>query len=247
MSDEKEKQESQDSVIGQLESQLNQTLAIKKEEISRILEERIKAEQNDAKRRIDEIEQEFSEEKKNLNIYREMFTELETNRIKMKKKIKSHLEKAVSFQSDIVELTGKTLEELKIVNELSQQLETFEHEIEGKMAAVQKELETKYGIKTPLPNANGADDIAFDLEQELSKLHKIKELLGKQAIPEEAIHSDGQEPETGAGEFFEPAEVPDETAGAGGDESEPPAPEIEGVPEEFGSRPGRYWTIFWLC
>ncbi|MBU4457009.1 MAG: hypothetical protein KKA65_05920, partial [Nanoarchaeota archaeon] len=49
---------------------------------------------------------------------------------------------------------------------------------ETEMSVIRKDLEEKYGIKTADTQTGSQDDLDFNLDQELSKLSKIKELLG---------------------------------------------------------------------
>jgi len=172
-------------IIEEIEGQLGEALAKKKEEIEKELEERIRREKEEAQKRIELIEKEFEEEKKALKSYRDTIKEFENNKGKLKVQIKEHLDKAIKFQTEIEKLTAQTLEELKEVSELNQKLDELNKEAEEKAAALKKELEDRFGIVAEVMKANEHRDLEVNLEQELAKLRKIKELLTTPEMAEE--------------------------------------------------------------
>jgi hypothetical protein len=174
------------SIVDKIENQLQDILTKKKEEIERSLEERIRKERDDAQRKLEEIEKDYESEKETLVRYKSKFSEIETRRDEIKKRIKTHLDMAVRYQTEISGLTGKTLEELKKVGELNRLLDEYQKQAESELSGMKKDLESKYGIVAALPRSNGPEDMDFNLEQELTKLKKIKELLGSKENGAEA-------------------------------------------------------------
>lgn len=175
-------------IIEEIKGQLGEALAKKKQEIESELEERIKKEKEEAQKRLAQIEKEFEEEKKALKNYRDTIKEFENNQAKLKEKIKGHLDKAIKFQTEIEKLTAQTLEELKEVSELNQKLDELNKEAEEKATALKKELEDRFGIVAEVMKTNEHRELEVNLEQELAKLRKIKELLtSPEAIEEEKI------------------------------------------------------------
>lgn len=235
------------SIIEEIESQLQSVLAKKREAVEQELQEKIRVEQEEAQKRISEIESELEGNKEALENYKNVLSQFENDKEGVKDEIKAHLNTAIQLQTDIEKMTGQTLQELKTVGELTKKLEEINHEASTKVNALKKELEEKYGIVTQVPESIGADDVDFDLENELEKLEKIKELLGstdvamkdfaaetraEEEAPEEKVEEEGEaESEEKATEGEEPtAEAEAEEAEA---EAEKKAEErAEEEPEE---------------
>ena len=169
-------------IIEDVESQLEKIFKKKKQEIEEELEGKIEQEKKEAEKKIHQIEKELEDEKEALVNYRTTLAEFENNKADTKSQIKEHLEKAVQSLAKIDTLTAQTLEELKKVNELNQKLEEFHHAAEEKTAILKKDLEEKFGIVTEGLEAKELEDV--DLKQELTKLKRIKELLGPTETPE---------------------------------------------------------------
>jgi DNA repair exonuclease SbcCD ATPase subunit len=216
------------SVIEEIEEQLGEALSKKKDEIEKELEERIKREKEEAKKRIEDIEKEFAEERQALKSYRDTIKEYENNKSKLRDQIKEHLDKAIQFQSDIESLTAKTLEELKALGELNKRLEDLHKEAEEKASVLKKNLEDRFGIVAEVIKTNEVSGVDIDLDRELSKLKKIKELL---TSPAEALAEEAEEAKEEAEEMEEVAEEAEE---APEEEEVIPAPEgeVEAAAEE---------------
>ena len=181
----KDSNENSQSIVKKIENQLDEVLIRRKQEVSKALEEKIRLEKEEAQRRLDEIEKAFEDEKNVLSKYRDKFGEIESQKTEFKDLVKKHLEKAVQYQTEIGGLTGKTLEELKKVRELHYQLEDFQKTSRQELMTIKNDLEEKFGIEAPLPVNKEHEEVDFNLEKELSKLKKIKELLGNSDAAEE--------------------------------------------------------------
>jgi hypothetical protein len=229
------------SLIEEIEEQLGEALSKKKDEIEKELEERIKREKEEAKKRLDEIEKEFAEEKQALKNYKDTIKEYEENRTKLKDEIKGHLDKAVQYQNDIESLTAKTLEELKTLGDLNQKLEELQKEAEDKAAVLKKELEERFGIVAEVIETNEVGEVDIDLDRELSKLKKIKELLtSPEAAAEEAeeVKEEAGEREEVAGEQEVAEEAEEEAVEKKEEEAAPPEEEAEEKPEQEAEAAG---------
>ncbi len=178
------------SIIEEIESQLQNVLAKKKEEVEQELQEKIKAEQEEAQKKISQIESELEGNKEALENYKNVLTQFENEKEGVKSEIKSHLDTAIQLQTDIEQMTGQTLQELKTVSELTKKLEEINHEASTKVNALKTELEEKYGIVTQVPDSISADEVDYDLENELAKLEQIKELLGSAGVGMKGIGED---------------------------------------------------------
>jgi hypothetical protein len=169
-------------VIDEIETKLEGLLNKRKEEIERDLEERIRAEKAEADKKLEAIDKEIQKGRGLLHDYRSVINEFETERSAIQRQIKEHFERAVEYQTEIEKKAGMTLEELRMVSELNRKLETLQQSAEEKVNTFRKDLEERFGIVAHLPETKEEEEIKIDLEQELSKLRKIKELL--EAEPE---------------------------------------------------------------
>jgi hypothetical protein len=177
--------------IEEIETKLERLLNKRKEEIERDLEERIRVEKAEADKKIDAIQKEINKGRGLLQDYRTVISEFETERSALQRQIKEHFDRVVGFQTEIEKMAGLTLEELRKVGELNRKLDTLHHSAEEKVSTFRKDLEERFGIIAQLPASREEEELKIDLEEELAKLRKIKELLevepGKtEEIPVEA-------------------------------------------------------------
>ena len=173
-------------VIEEIESKMENIWLRRKEEIERELEARIRAEREEAGRKIEAIEKEINKGRNVLQDYRSVVSEFETERASLQRQIKEHFDKAVGFQTEIEKMAGLTMEELRLVRELNARLEALHQSAEVKVNSFRKDLEEKFGIVAQLPESLEEEDLKVDLEQELQKLKKIKQILEAGAVEIEA-------------------------------------------------------------
>jgi len=171
------------SIISGIEDQLREILAKKKEAVERDLEEKINLQKREAQSRMAQIERELAEEREALDSYKEILSNFETDKDKIKREVKGHLDAAIEYQAEIKSLTAKTLRELEKVSELDQKLLIINHDATEKIAILKKDLEEKFGVVAKIPEIDDITSINFNLEAELRKLNKIRELLGVEVKP----------------------------------------------------------------
>jgi len=177
------------SIIEEIEDQLDQILSKKRKEIESELEAKIERDRSEARDKMDELEQELSEERDSLKSYRSALSEFDREKKEIKAQIQTHLAKAAEYQPQIEALAAKTIGELKKVMELNEKLEELNIEAVSRVESMKVELKEKVGITpapdpTPSPPAETKEhkDIQSSLDSELEKLKKIKELLGKDSV-----------------------------------------------------------------
>lgn len=164
-------------IIEEIEGKLEKILTKKKQEIEKELEEKIRTIKEEAEKRIDVIEKELEKGKQILHDYRAVISEFETERTTLQRQVKEHFDKAVSYQTEIEKLASLTLEELRVISDLNKRLENLHLTAEEKINYYRKDLEERFGIVAELPEAPVEEEVKIDLEQELLKLRKIKQLL----------------------------------------------------------------------
>jgi hypothetical protein len=181
-------------VIEEIESKMENLWLKRKEEIERELEARIRSQREEAGKQIEAIERELEKGRAVLQDYRTVVGEFETERATLQRQIKEHFEKAVEYQTEIEKMAGQTMEELRLVNDLNKKLETIHQSAEEKVNGFRKDLEEKFGIVAQLPPSQEEEELKVDLEHELRKLRKIKELLESGNAVAEDIGVEATEP-----------------------------------------------------
>jgi hypothetical protein len=184
-------------VIEEIEAKIEDLWLKRKEEVEKDLEEKIRVEREEAAKKIEAIEKELEKGRTILKDYRTVVGEFENERTSLQRQIKEHFEKAVEYQTEIEKMAGQTMEELRLVNDLNKKLESIQHSAEDKVNGFRKDLEERFGIEAQLPESPEEDELKVDLEQELLKLRKIKEILEAETIQEANFEVEGQ---TEAGE-----------------------------------------------
>jgi len=195
-------------IITEIESNLEKALQKRKEEVEREYQERIRREKEESDKKMTMIQQEFEKEKETLKDYKGTISEFEAVRDTLQTQINEHLEKGVVCQKDIEKLTALTLEELKTVGELSSKLAELRRSTETKVTELRTKLKEKYGIVTDGLEEKSSNEIVVDLEQELNKLKKIKELLERDPDTPKGSHGRNSNPINQA-EPLTPPEEPD--------------------------------------
>jgi len=182
------------TVIEEIQSKLEHMLTKRRADIERDLEERIRAEKAEADIKLEAIQQELDKGRGILEDYRAVVNEYETERTTLQGQIKEHFDKAVEFQTEIERMAGLTLEELRYVSDLTAKLDTIHVAAEEKVNGFRKDIEERFGIVAQLPESPEEKDLKVDLEQELAKLRKIKELLEAEPgeLPAETVMSPGR-------------------------------------------------------
>ncbi len=209
-------------VIEEIESKLERMLTKRKEEIEHDLEERIRAEKAEAEKKIEAIQREIDKGRGILADYRTVVGEYESERDALQRQIKEHFDTAVGFQTEIERMAGLTLEELRLVSDLTRKLDSLHEAAEEKVNGFRKDIEERFGIVAKLPESPEEHELKIDLEQELAKLRKIKELLETEpaAAPAEAVPAPPEPEPAPAAAPREPEPAPEPPAQA----SEPAVP-----------------------
>lgn len=197
------------SIIEQIENQLAKIMKKKKGEVQDEFEKKVREEEREAKKKIGEIEKEVVEDIETLSRYRSILSEFEASRVNIKNQIKAHLSKAISFQSQIGDIAEQTLKELTKVRELNEELEEIQKKTLMKAGTMTKDLQEKYGILPKVLANTDQEKADFDLEEDLLKLKRIKELLNTEQVQGEKELRQMIEPETEEVPWSEPEPMPE--------------------------------------
>jgi hypothetical protein len=163
-------------VIQEVEEQLERILQKKFRDVDSDLLERINREKEAARRRKEEIEREFDKEKTALDEYRLMVRDFEEQRAGLLNEARDRFDKVLKFQAEIENLAKSTVEEIRRVNEIQERLEGLRARTAERAAFLKNDLRERFGIVAEVMEEE-AKPLAIDLDEELEKLKKIKELL----------------------------------------------------------------------
>jgi uncharacterized membrane-anchored protein YhcB (DUF1043 family) len=163
-------------VIQEVEGQLERILQKRFRDVDAELVERINREKEAARRRKEEIEREFDKEKTALTEYRVMVRDFEEQRAGLLNEARDRFQKVIKFQADIESLAKSTIEEIRRVNEIQEKLEDLRTKTSEKAAFLKNDLRERFGIVAEVADEE-PKPLSLDLDQELEKLRKIKDLL----------------------------------------------------------------------
>jgi hypothetical protein len=163
-------------VIQEVEDQLERILQKKFCDVDSELVERINREKDAARLRKEEIEKEFDKEKTALTDYRVMIRDFEEQRAGLLNEARDRFQKVLKFQAEIENLAKSTVDEIKRVNEIQDRLEGLRTKTSERAAFLKNDLKERFGIVAEVMEEE-SKPLGLDLDEELEKLRKIKDLL----------------------------------------------------------------------
>jgi hypothetical protein len=163
-------------VIQEVENQLERILQKKFRDVDADLIDRINREKEAARKRKEEIEREFEKEKTALTEYRSMIHEFEEQRAGLLNEARDRFQKILKFQAEIETLAKSTVDEIKRVNEIQERLESLRAKTSERAAFLKNDLRERFGIVAEVMD-DEPKPLGLNLDEELEKLRKIKELL----------------------------------------------------------------------
>ena len=164
-------------VIQEVEDQLERILQKKFRDVDSELVERINREKEAARKRKEDIEREFDKEKTALGEYRVMVRDFEEQRAGLLNEARDRMQKVLKFQAEIESLAKSTVDEIKRVNEIQERLEALRARTSEKAAFLKNDLRERFGIVAEVMDEPEPKPLSLDLDEELEKLRKIKDLL----------------------------------------------------------------------
>ena len=195
-------------VIQEIEGQLDQLLQRKIEDIEHDLAARLDREKEAARRRKEEVERQFVKEREALSEYRASVRASEDERAGLLEEARSHFDKILQLQSEIEGLAKATVEEIRKATELQERIEGLRERTAERAAFLKTDLRERFGIVAEALDES-EKPAGLDLDRELVKLRKIKELL---AIESAAAGLGGNRGADDAVEQFVPLDLPEPPA-----------------------------------
>ena len=234
-------------VIQEVEDQLERILQKKFRDVDSELLERINREKEAARKRKDEIEREFEKEKSALADYKVMVHDFEEQRAGLLNEARDRFQKVLKFQAEIETLAKSTVEEIKRVNDIQERLEELRSKTADRAAFLKNDLRERFGIVAEVVPDEPQESLKVDLDEELEKLRKIKDLLAVETAAASLGHVEAPhaaEPDLAAMDAAAAAkpgpEIPviqDLIAGPAPVEEPAPRPEPEPEPETAAPAP----------
>ncbi len=163
-------------VIQEVEDQLERILQKKFRDVDSDLVERINREKEVARKRKEEIERDFEKEKTALTEYRVMVHDFEEQRAGLLNEARDRFQKVLKFQAEIEALAKSTVDEIKRVNDIQERLEVLRTKTSERAAFLKTDLRERFGIVAEVMEEE-PKPLSLDLDVELEKLRKIKDLL----------------------------------------------------------------------
>ncbi|HPW16994.1 MAG TPA: hypothetical protein PLP83_01290 [Candidatus Aminicenantes bacterium] len=163
-------------VIQEVEDQLDRVLQKKFRDVDSELVERINREKEAARQRKEEIEREFEKEKTALADYRVMVRDFEEQRAGLLNEAREGFDRVLKFQAEIESLAKATVEEIRRVNEIQERLEALRAKTSERAAFLKDDLRERFGIAAEIMEEEPRP-LSLNLDEELEKLKRIKELL----------------------------------------------------------------------
>jgi hypothetical protein len=163
-------------VIREVEDQLERILQKKFRDVDSDLVDRINREKEAARKRKEVIERDFDKEKTALNDYRVIVRDFEEQRAGLLNEARDRCQKVLKFQAEIESLAKSTVEEIKRVNEIQDRLEALRTKTSERAAFLKNDLRERFGIVAEVMEEE-PKPLGIDLDEELEKLRKVKDLL----------------------------------------------------------------------
>ncbi len=164
-------------VIQEVEDQLEHILQRKFRDVDSDLLDRINREKEAARKRKEEIEHDFDKEKTALSEYRVMVRDYEEQRAGLLNDARDRFQKVLKFQAEIETLAKSTVDEIKRVNDIQERLEALRTQTAERAAFLKNDLRERFGIVAEVMQEEPKETLKVDLDEELEKLRKIKDLL----------------------------------------------------------------------
>jgi hypothetical protein len=164
-------------VIQEVEEQLERILQKKFRDVDSDLLDRINREKEAARKRKEEIEHDFEKEKTALGQYRVMVHDFEEKRAGLLNEARDRFQKVLRFQAEIESLAKSTVDEIKRVNDIQERLEALRSQTAERAAFLKNDLRERFGIVAEVMQEEPQEALKVDLDEELEKLRKIKDLL----------------------------------------------------------------------
>jgi hypothetical protein len=163
--------------LDDIEKQMERAVASQRADIEKLLAEKINREKEDAQRKIEEAEREFTGVRTTLAEHRAAMLEFQTAKDNIQSQIREHLDRAGSHRRMIEKISLQAGEELVRIGDLEHELEGIKARAEEKIAAIGRHLDERYGVKAEFEAAFDIGTVPDGWSHEIHRMKKILEIL----------------------------------------------------------------------
>ncbi|OGD22348.1 MAG: hypothetical protein A2Y70_04125 [Candidatus Aminicenantes bacterium RBG_13_64_14] len=165
------------SFLDDIEKRVSEIFSAQKNEVEQGLIEKINREKEEALRKIEAVNQEFTQVRGFLDEHKAVMAELQGAEENIRAQIRGHFDRAVNFQKMMENAAGLAGNELERISGLNQELEKIRVRAEDEYQKVKRNLAGYAGIAAQIPAPAETPDSDVDWNGELLKLKKVRDLL----------------------------------------------------------------------
>jgi hypothetical protein len=167
----------QGSFLDDIEKRVGEIFSAQKSEVEQSLTEKINREKEEAQKKIEAVNQEFTQVRSFLEAHKVVMAELQSTEEHLRGEIRGHFDRAQNYQKMMENAAGLAGEELEKIGGLNQELEKVRLRAEEEYENLKKNLAGYAGIAGHLPAPPESSDGDVDWNEELVKLNKVRDLL----------------------------------------------------------------------
>lgn len=177
MNDNAEPRVDHEAFIDDIEKRVSEIFSAQKSEVEQSLIEKINREKEEAQRRIEAVNQQFSHVRSVLEEHKKVMAELRETDLHLRGEIRGHFERAVNYQKMMEHAANLAGDELEKIGGINQELEKVRLRAESEYENIRKHLGSYAGIMAtvPAPSNDRANEV--DWSGELGKLRQVRDLL----------------------------------------------------------------------
>jgi hypothetical protein len=165
------------SFLDDIEKRVSEIFSAQKNEVEQGLIEKITREKEEALRKIEAVNQEFTQVRGFLDEHKAVMAELQGAEENIRGQIRGHFDRAVSYQQMMENAAGLAGTELERIAGLNHDLEKIRLRAEAEYQKVKQNLAGYAGIAAQIPAPAETPDSDVDWNGELLKLKKVRDLL----------------------------------------------------------------------
>jgi hypothetical protein len=171
--------------LDDIEKRVGEIFSAQKSEVEQTLMEKINREKEEAQKRIEDVNREFTQVRGFLEEHKQAMAELQTSETYLRGEIRGHFERAVNYQKMMENAAALAGDELEKIGGLHRELEKVRVKAEEEYAGLKKSLSGYTGIlaQIPAPPAGAAEN-EVDWNEEMGKLRQVRDLLATLRQPE---------------------------------------------------------------
>jgi hypothetical protein len=163
--------------LDDIERRVSEIFSAQKSEVEQTLVEKINREKEEAQRRIEAVNREFSQVRGILEEHKTGMAELQTTEQHLRGEIRGHFDRAVNYQKMMENAASLAGEELEKIGGLNLELEKVRVKAESEYASIRKSLAGYAGIVAQIPAPAVKVQGGMNWTEEIGKLRKVRDLL----------------------------------------------------------------------